>query len=94
MPSTETHTNYNRRTDDLTKWHSSQYIECVTQDQKVWCSVLSVGYVYKCRAYIVFHTDSVHLAIIGTWCTDSRLDQLLQAAVRPLPWEVQSEEHV
>ena len=36
----------------------------------------------------------VHPDVTGTWCTDPRLDQLLQAAGRPLQGAVVSEEHV
>ena len=37
---------------------------------------------------LVFHTASVHSAIMGTWCTGPRLDQQLQVALAPtLPGE-------
>ena len=44
--------------------------------------------------YLVFYTASVHPAKMGTRCTGPRLDQELQAAVRPQPGKVKSEEHV
>ena len=38
-----------------------------TRDQKVWCSILAIGYVYKCLINFLYHTASVHPAVMGTW---------------------------
>ena len=46
-----------------------------SKDQKVWGSIPSTGHVQTCRANFVFHTASVHPAVMGAWCTDPRLDQ-------------------
>ena len=39
--------------------------------------------VFKRWANFIFHTASVHPAVMGTWCTDPRLDQQLQAVMAP-----------
>ena len=50
----------------------------------IWSSIPTAG-----QGNFVFHTASVHPAIMGTWCTDVRLDQQLQTALAPtLPGEM------
>ena len=78
-----------------TYWeHVAKWIGRWTQDQKVLGSIPSAGHAYKCRANFVVNSTFVHPVVMGTWWTDPRLDQQLQVAVRPLPEEIKSEEHV
>ena len=55
--------------------HVANWIGHLIQDQKVLSLIPSAGHVWKCRAKFVLLTASVHPSIMGTWCTDPRLDQ-------------------
>ena len=61
--------------------HVAEWIGRWTQDQKVWDLVPYVGHVVKCLAAFQFRAASGHPAVMGTWSTNPKLDQYLQAAV-------------
>ena len=58
---------------NVAKWIGCQTVGC--QIQKVLGPIPATSCVLNCQAKFAFHIAVVHPAVLGTFCTNPRLDQ-------------------